>query len=69
MVMGRNKSVGWKYVDGEKYYAEKIFEQSRRPGGVPQPKHKPANLKHFQYGANELKEIDSMLKQGQSAKH
>ena len=47
MVMGRNKSVGWKYVDGEKYYAEKIFEQSRRPGGVPRAKQKTANLKQF----------------------
>ena len=45
MVMGRNKTVGWKYVDGEKYYAEKTFEQSRRPGAVPRIKHKSMNSK------------------------
>ena len=58
MVMGRNKSVGWKYVDGEKYYAEKTLEHSRRPGAVPNPKNKSLNLKQFQYNAERLKEID-----------
>ena len=58
MVMGRHKSIGWKYVDGEKYYAEKTLEQQRRPGAVPNLKNKSVNLKQFKYDAERLKEID-----------
>ena len=68
LVAARNNAIGWKYEDKEKYYAQKVAEEQRRPGAKPivaaaSPSKSSETSKMFNYNQSELEKISKLLSQ------